>query len=130
MTGMHTQSPRHHCAGPSGRQGRPDRGFSLVELLVVIVVLGTLSTIVVFAVRGVTDDSQAATCAAHRRVVATAIESYFATNETSVLPSSGAADAEQYERGLVDAALMREVSIYYDIAADGGLTPEAGSPCP
>ena len=36
-----------------------DQGFTLVELLIVIVILGILATIVVFAVRGITDQGQA-----------------------------------------------------------------------
>ena len=32
-----------------------DEGFTLIELLIVVVILGILATIVVFAVRGVTD---------------------------------------------------------------------------
>ena len=35
-----------------------DQGFTLVELLIVIVILGILATIVVFAVRGITDQGQ------------------------------------------------------------------------
>jgi prepilin-type N-terminal cleavage/methylation domain-containing protein len=106
-----------------------DRGFSLVELLVVIVVLGIMSTVVVFAVRGTKDDAETSTCRQHRRVVATAIESYFAQHQTSELPALGAVDGEEYERGLVDAELMSNVSVYYEIHADGSLVPEAGSPC-
>ena len=32
-----------------------DKGFTLVELLIVIVILGILATVTVFAVRGITD---------------------------------------------------------------------------
>ena len=41
-----------------------DKGFTLVELLIVIVILGILATIVVFAVRGITDKGQKSACAA------------------------------------------------------------------
>jgi prepilin-type N-terminal cleavage/methylation domain-containing protein len=104
-------------------------GFSLIELLIVIMILGILAAVVVFSVRGIRNDSQDSTCGQHRRVVSTAIESYFAVTRSDVLPSSGAADVERYERGLTDAEYLGNVSIYYNIAADGSLTPEAGSPC-
>ncbi|MCU1388757.1 MAG: hypothetical protein JWL72_2095, partial [Ilumatobacteraceae bacterium] len=34
---------------------KKDKGFTLVELLIVIVILGILATVTVFAVRGITD---------------------------------------------------------------------------
>ncbi len=37
---------------------KQDKGFTLVELLIVIVILGILATITVFAVRGITDQGQ------------------------------------------------------------------------
>jgi prepilin-type N-terminal cleavage/methylation domain-containing protein len=41
-----------------------DRGFTLVELLIVIVILGILATVTVFAVRGITDKGQENACKA------------------------------------------------------------------
>ena len=40
-----------------------DKGFTLVELLIVIVILGILATVTVFAVRGITDQGEANACA-------------------------------------------------------------------
>jgi prepilin-type N-terminal cleavage/methylation domain-containing protein len=37
---------------------KQDKGFTLVELLIVIVILGILATVTVFAVRGITDQGQ------------------------------------------------------------------------
>ena len=39
-----------------------DKGFTLVELLIVIVILGILATVTVFAVRGITDRGQDNAC--------------------------------------------------------------------
>ena len=39
-------------------QNKKDKGFTLVELLIVIVILGILATVAVFAVRGITDKGQ------------------------------------------------------------------------
>ena len=41
------------------RKRRADEGFTLIELLIVIVILGILATVTVFAVRGITDQGQA-----------------------------------------------------------------------
>ena len=39
-------------------ENKQDKGFTLVELLIVIVILGILATVTVFAVRGITDSGQ------------------------------------------------------------------------
>ena len=57
---------------------KQDKGFTLVELLIVIVILGILATVTVFAVRGITDKGQTNACAVERRTLDTAIEAYFA----------------------------------------------------
>ena len=55
-----------------------DEGFTLIELLIVIVILGILATIVVFAVRGVTEDSKENSCKASQKTYQTAIEAWYA----------------------------------------------------
>ncbi len=57
---------------------KKDKGFTLVELLIVIVILGILATVTVFAVRGITDKGQTNACAVERRTLDTAIEAFFA----------------------------------------------------
>lgn len=59
-----------------------DKGFTLVELLIVIVILGILATVTVFAVRGITDKAEENTCANDLATIETAIESYFAIENT------------------------------------------------
>ena len=54
------------------------KGFTLIELLVVIVILGVLGAVVVFSVRGVTNDSKTNACKTEKRTLATAIEAYYA----------------------------------------------------
>jgi general secretion pathway protein G len=55
-----------------------NEGFTLIELLIVIVILGILAAIVVFAVGGITDKGQTAACKADRKSIQTAEEAYFA----------------------------------------------------
>jgi general secretion pathway protein G len=53
-----------------------DGGFTLIELLIVIVVLGILAAIVVFAVQNLTGSSAQSSCKADFKTVETAAESY------------------------------------------------------
>ena len=57
-----------------------DEGFTLVELLIVIVILGILAGIVVFAVNGITDRGVNAACKADINTVQVASEAYYAQN--------------------------------------------------
>jgi prepilin-type N-terminal cleavage/methylation domain-containing protein len=105
-----------------------DSGFSLVELLVVLVVLGILATVVVFAVRAIVDDSETTACESEQQVVGTAVESWFAKNPGVAVPPTGVGP-DRYEQTLVEAGMIRSASTYLDLSDDGSLRPAAGSPC-
>ena len=106
----------------------PDAGFSLVELLVVLVVLGILATAVVFAVRGIVDDSEITACESEQQAVGHAVESWFARYPGFTVPPTGSGP-DRYEQTLVEAGMIRSTSAYLDLADDGSLSPAAGSPC-
>jgi prepilin-type N-terminal cleavage/methylation domain-containing protein len=51
-------------------------GFTLIELLIVIVILGILAAIVVFAVQNLTTSASQASCGSDYKTVETAVEAY------------------------------------------------------
>ena len=103
-------------------------GFTLVELLIVIVILGVLATVVVFAVGGVTDEGQRSTCVTDERTLATAVEAYMGQFGTTVIPSTGSGN-DQYEATLKTAGFIHDVSTNWDVDADGSLASQVGSGC-
>ena len=53
-------------------------GFTLIELMIVIVILGILAAIVVFAVSGITDRGNNSACKSDLKTVEVASEAYYA----------------------------------------------------
>ncbi len=64
------------CGGGRHVRARPDEGFTLIEMLIVIVVLGVLAAMVVFDLGGVTTSATQSACRADVTTVETAISSY------------------------------------------------------
>jgi prepilin-type N-terminal cleavage/methylation domain-containing protein len=64
-----------------------ERGFTLVELLIVIVILGILAGIVVFAVGNVTSNAKTNACSTEKSTISTALEAYKAN--TGAYPVDG-----------------------------------------
>ena len=89
------------------RRIEEEGGFTLIELLVVIIILGILAAVVVFAVGGVGDKGQSASCVIDTRTIRTAEEAY----------AGSAAGGGKYTNmaGLVSGGFLSEPSIYHDV---------------
>ncbi len=87
-----------------GRRARHDEGFTLVELLIVIVILGILSAMTAFAVRAIADRGEAASCATDLRTIQSAQDSYEAQHGVYVS-----------ETDLVTAGLLHSESELHDV---------------
>ena len=97
---------------------RKDSGFTLIELLIVVVILGVLSGIVVFAVTAFNNDGVTAACKADKKNVEIAAEAYYAKVGTQ------AADAA----ALVTAGYLKEApsSNKYTITDTNGTVTSTG----
>jgi general secretion pathway protein G len=88
-------------------------GFTLIELLIVIVILGVLAGIVVFAVQAFNDNGKVSACKADKKNVEIASEAFYA--KTNAYPAT--MDA------LVTAKYLKEVpgtaNYTISLAADG-----------
>lgn len=67
-----------------------ENGFTLIELLIVIVVLGILAAVVIFALGGVTGQSAVAACNTDAKTVENAVELYhnYPLNTTNAYPAT------------------------------------------
>jgi prepilin-type N-terminal cleavage/methylation domain-containing protein len=75
----------------SKQEDGTEEGFTLIELLIVIVVLGVLAGVTVFALGGVTKQSAAAACNSDASAVNVAIQAYNAQNSGVTAPATQAA---------------------------------------
>ncbi|WP_020391201.1 type II secretion system protein [Kribbella catacumbae] len=107
---------------------RNESGFTLIELLIVIVILGILSGIVVFAVSGINDRGVSAACKSDVATIATAQEAMYAKSN----PAAYAANVA----GLKAAGLIRDVpaSTHYTIETNSAgrvlVNGVVDAPCP
>ena len=83
-------------------ENKQDKGFTLVELLIVIVILGILATVTVLAVSGITDKAKTNACVCRRghppdglRVGLRAAERRGADS----CPAAGLAEQQQLDQG-------------------------------
>lgn len=94
-----------------------DEGFSLIELLLVVLIVGILATVVVVSVSGITGGAEDTACLADQRMLEKATEVYFAERRTGTIPDAGG--DEGFEQTLVDEGFLRQTSSFFNLSTDG-----------
>jgi len=102
---------------------RQEEGFTLIELLIVIIILGVLAGIVVFAVGAFNNDGNTAACKADKKNIEIAAEAYLA--KTGAYPA-GALSSDRI-LALKTANYIKEIpsnsGYTITLAADGTVGP-------
>ena len=106
----------------------PDPGFTLIEVLLVVLILGLLSAVVVAATDGMKANADETACASDRYTLQVAAEAFFAQRSLQVIPAANGGP-DGYEQTLVEADLLGEVSALHDVDLLGEVSPTSGSPC-
>ncbi|MDT5037003.1 MAG: hypothetical protein QOE03_2188 [Micromonosporaceae bacterium] len=103
-----------------------DNGFTLIELLIVVVILGVLAGITVFAVSAFSNDGVLAACKTDKKNVEVASEAFYA--KSTAVPAAHAADIAALVTGgyLKEAPSSTKYTITYD-AATGNVTGAVGA---
>ena len=104
-------------------KNRQDKGFTLVELLIVIVILGILATVTVFAVRGITERGQTNACDIDQRTLDTAIEAFYAQYQRDPDTENELVDGVDG-----DAGLLKDYPTNFDFVAAADGEPASFSP--
>jgi prepilin-type N-terminal cleavage/methylation domain-containing protein len=106
---------------------KDEKGFTLVELLIVIVILGILSTIVVFSVRGLTGKANTNACKIDHRSMSTAIEGYYA--DKGAYPVSSAVLLDPDGNAATEDGYMTKASSKWVYSGGAPSTMTAVAPC-
>lgn len=102
------------------------KGFTLIELLMVIVILGILAGVVVFAVNGINDRGEEAACKADVKNVEVAIEANYA--QAGTYPADSAGDT--VAQAAVVPKFLHSWPAGIEYTPGGGTFTVTGAACP
>src|ERR1700710_1589938 len=81
---------QHGSVAPRGHLD-DDSGFTLIEILIAIVLVGILSAVAVIGVGNLTSKAKASVCSAERDTLTTAAKIYLTENQATDIPSDAKA---------------------------------------
>jgi prepilin-type N-terminal cleavage/methylation domain-containing protein len=107
---------------------RREQGYTLIELLLVIVVLAILATVVVASMGGFTAEAEESACDGDAHILHTAVEAYFSQSRASMITPVGTTP-DRFELRLVGEGFLGRPSGFYNLDVIGGLQQVPGSIC-
>ena len=110
-------------------ENKQDKGFTLVELLIVIVILGILATVTVFAVRGITDQTARRQPAALMRRRCRLPRRHGSPRTRRPSSPTAASGTGTVQGKLVDDGLMVDESTLFTVSANGTVSAVSGGDC-
>ena len=113
---------------PDPHDHHVDNGYTLIEMILVVVILGILTGAAIFAVTGMSAQAAETGCRADRQQLHVSAESFFAQRQADLIPATGA-DHDRFEQTLVDEGFMRAPSTFHDLDATGAVTPQENTSC-
>jgi prepilin-type N-terminal cleavage/methylation domain-containing protein len=104
---------------------RDEEGFTLIELLIVIIILGILAGIVIFAAGGLGDKGQKSACKTDAEVLRTAEEGFLSQSATAVY---GTQPELKTAKLIVDVSPLHTITLGVG-SKDYTITRTAGAKC-
>jgi prepilin-type N-terminal cleavage/methylation domain-containing protein len=115
--GLQTMIQRIRATDEWSEKNLVQKGFTLVELLVVVSILGILAAVVVFSVTGINNTSQSNACKTDASEVRTAVAAYQAQNGAATQPTMA---------NLVTGGFLQSASTLYTLTWPSGVITLTG----
>lgn len=103
-----------------------------MELLIVVVILGILGTVTVFAITGTVNEADDQACAAERKTLEQAADIYLARHGVTTIPETagpGGGMENKFEWTLVNDGLLVKPSKYHRLNQSGGVVAKPTERC-
>jgi prepilin-type N-terminal cleavage/methylation domain-containing protein len=96
--------------------GKRNRGFTMVELLIVVAILGILAAVVIPQFSGSTDDAKLATLDANLSQMRNAVELYYHHHNRTYPGASNYADGSAVSSvAEADTSFLKQLTLYSDV---------------